>query len=94
MGECEKEVFERLTAVESSLKSLHKRVDHIEELVENVQRLTVEMQHMREDLNTIGEKVEQIEQKPAKRWDGLITSVISALSGGILGMLLSKFIGG
>ena len=90
----EKEVFERLTALESSLKSLHKRVDHIEELVESVQRMTVEMQHMREDLNTIGEKVESIEQKPAKRWDSIVAALLSAFVGGIGGMLLTQLIGG
>lgn len=94
MDNCEKEVFERITAVESSLKSLHKRVDHIEELVESVQRMTVEIQHLREDLNSYAGKVEAIEEKPAKRWDSIVAAAISALTGGILGMILTKLIGG
>ena len=89
-----KEVYERLTALESSQKSLHKRVDHIEELVESVQKMTVELQHMREDINRLGEKVEDIEQKPAKRWDNVIVGIISALTGGAATMLLTKLLGG
>ena len=89
-----KEVYERLTALESSQKSLHKRVDHIEELVESVQKMTVELQHMREDINRLGDKVEEIEQKPAKRWDTVIVGIISALAGGGGTMLLSKLLGG
>lgn len=89
-----KEVYERLTALESSQKSLHKRVDHIEELVESVQRMTVEIQHMREDLNRLGQQVNEIEQKPAKRWESVIAAVIGAFAGGGVTMLLTKFIGG
>lgn len=89
-----KEIYERLTAVESSAKSLHKRVDHIEELVESVQKMTVELQHMREDINRLSEKVDDIEQKPAKRWDTVIVGILGALSGGAASMLFTKIIGG
>lgn len=90
----EKEMFERITAVESSLKSLHKRVDHIEELVESVQKMTVELQHMREDINKVAEKVDEIEKKPAKNWATVVTGLISALVGGFSGLMIEKIIGG
>lgn len=89
----EKEMFERITAVESSLKSLHKRVDHIEELVESVQKMTVELQHMREDINKVSEKVDELEKKPGKRWDGVVTAVISALGGGLAGYFINMLVG-
>lgn len=89
-----KEIYERLTALESSQKSLHKRVDHIEELVESVQRMTVEIQHMREDINKLGTQVSDIEQKPAKRWDTVVIGILGALSGGAASMLLTRLIGG
>jgi regulator of replication initiation timing len=90
----EKEIFERLTALESSYKSLHKRLDHIEQLVESVQKMTVEMQHMREDLNEITENIENIKSKPAKLWETLITAALSACSGGIVTFIATKIIGG
>ena len=90
----EKEMFERITAVESSLKSLHKRVDHIEELVESVQKMTVELQHMRADINKNSEKLDEIEKRPAKLWGTIITAVLSALGGGFAGFLIEKIIGG
>ena len=89
-----KEVYERLTALESSAKSLHKRVDHIEELVESVQAMTVELQHMREDINRLGDKVEEMEKKPAKRWESVVAAIIGAFAGGSATMILTKFIGG
>ena len=94
MDENDVMVRERLTAVESSCKSLHKRVDHIEELVESVQRIAIEVQHMREDLNSVSRTVDELEAKPAKRWDLLITALISAAVSGGFSIWLSHFIGG
>ena len=94
MDDVTKEIFERITAVESSYKSLHKRVDHIEELVESVQKMTVEIQHMREDLNKISEKVETLEEKPVKRWEALVSALIGAFAGGAGTLIVTKLIGG
>lgn len=94
METTEKEIFERLTALESSYKSLHKRLDHIEDLVQSVQKMTVEMQHMREDLNEIAENIETIEKRPVKMWDTIITAVLSALGGGIFTFIATKIVGG
>lgn len=89
-----KEVYERLTALESSYKSLHKRVDHIEELVESVREMTIEIQHMREELNRLSNKVDDIEQKPGKMWNTIIIAILGALGGGIGTFIVTKFIGG
>ena len=90
----EKEVWIKLTALESSYKSAHKRLDHIEGIVESIQAIVLEVKHMREDLNSVTNKVTEIEEKPAKRWDLIITGVISALTSGIVGIIVGQFIGG
>jgi len=92
METSEKEIFERLTAVEQSLKSLHKRQDRSDELVKSVYEMTVEMKNMREDLNNVAEKVEEIEQKPAKRWESIIAAVIGAVGGSIGTAIITFFI--
>lgn len=91
MESSEKEIFERLTAVEQSLKSLHKRQDHSDELIKSIYEMSIEIKNMREDINGVTEKVEQIEQKPAKRWESVIAAVIGAFAGG-LGTALISFI--
>ena len=83
MESSEKEIFERLTAVEQSLKSLHKRQDHSDELIKSIYEMSIEIKNMREDLNGITEKVEQIEQKPAKRWEAIIAAIIGAVGGSV-----------
>ena len=87
-------IRERLTALESSCGTLQKRVDHVELLVESVQKMTVEMQHMREDLNRMAAELTDMENKPAKRWETIVSALLGALAGGLGTMLLSVISGG
>lgn len=90
----EKEMFERITAVESSVKSLHKRVDRHEKLIEGINELATEIRYLREDTNEVKDKVSELESKPQKRWDAVIAAVISAIVGGAGTFILTKLIGG
>jgi SMC interacting uncharacterized protein involved in chromosome segregation len=94
MDENDVKVRERLTAVESSVKSLHKRVDKQEDLIDNIRSMVIEMKNMREDINRIDGKVTEIENKPRKWWDAVISAIIGAVAGGIGTFILTKFIGG
>ncbi len=90
----EKEIFERLTAVEQSLKSLHKRQDHSDQLVESIVKMAAEIEHMRKDINDVAEKVDDLEAKPAKRWESIIAAVIGAVGGSVGTAIITKIIGG
>nr|DAH37281.1 MAG TPA: Hemolysin [Caudoviricetes sp.]DAZ34685.1 MAG TPA: hemolysin [Caudoviricetes sp.] len=89
-----REYEHRISAVEQSIKSAHHRINDIEKLVESVHTIANEIKHMREDLNDVKERVDIIEEKPAKRWDLVVTTVVTALVSGLFGMLLSNLIGG
>lgn len=84
----------RISTAEQSIKSAHKRITDIEKLVESVHTIANEIKHMREDLNDVKERVDIIEEKPGKRWDLVVTTVVTALVSGLFGMLLSNLIGG
>ena len=88
MDNFEKEIVERITAVEQSVKSLHKRQDHSDQLVESVAKMASKMEHMSKELD----KVNDLESKPAKRWESVIAAIIGAVSGSIgtalIGMLI------
>ena len=94
MDENDVQVRERLTALESSYKSLHKRVDKQEELIENIQNIVTEVKYIREDLNSISTKVDDIEQKPAKRWDLVLTGLISTVVTAIAMAIINGFMAG
>lgn len=94
MDENDVQVRERLTALESSYKSLNKRVDKQEELIENIQNIVTEVKYIREDLNSISTKVDDIEQKPAKRWDLVLTVLISTIVTAIAMAVTNGFLAG
>ena len=79
----QKEMWERLTAVEQSTKSAHHRLDSLDKLTESVH--ITETKAMREDVNDITERVDEIEKKPNKRYETVVTAVITALVGGLIG---------
>ena len=89
-----KEVWERLTALEQSSKSAHNRIDNMERLTESVYTLATETKLMREEMNDLKDRVTSIEEKPSKRWDLVVTTIITAVVSGGIGMFISTIIGG
>lgn len=91
-----KEIWERLTAGESSIKSAHHRIDNLEKIADSVHKLAMstnniaaETKALREDYEKADERIEKLEEKPIKRIDTFITAILTALGGGIVGYLLS-----
>lgn len=90
-----KEIWERLTAGEASIKSAHKRIDSLEKLADSVHQLAsstnqlaIETKALREDYENADERLEELEHKPLKKLDVIINSGLTALGGGIVGYLL------
>lgn len=81
----DKELWERLTVVEQSTKSAHHRLDSLDKLTESVHILAVETKAMREDVSDITSRVDEIEKKPNKRYETVVTAIITALVGGLIG---------
>lgn len=91
-----KDIWERLTAGESSIKSAHHRIDNLERIADSVNSLAIstnniatETKALREDFKKADERIEKLEEKPIKRYDTFITSVITAVCGGVVGYVLS-----
>ena len=68
-----KEIWERLTKGEASIKSAHHRIDSLEKLADSVNNLALstsqiatETKALREDYAKADERIEDLEKKPAK----------------------------
>ena len=90
-----KEIWERLTAGESSIKSAHKRIDSLEEMSKSIQDLAIatskiaaETKALREDYVKADERIEELEQKPIKRYETFIYAICSGLAGYLLSLIL------
>ena len=75
---------------QQSMKSAHRRLDKLENDIGEIRELTIAVKEIametkanREDVNKMNERLETIEQKPAKHWDKIISTIIGTVVGAI-----------
>lgn len=88
----EKEIWERLTAVEQSNKSAHHRIDSIEKLTQSVSDMVVEVKHMREDLNKMHDELDEVKNRPSKFVDKFMYAAIGAVASGLVSIILNAVV--
>ncbi|MGM9881555.1 MAG: hypothetical protein ACI31S_01785 [Bacilli bacterium] len=93
----EREDLEKLVEVEQRSKSNTKRIDNLENKVEDIHNLTLsvreiatEMKMMREDMNKIDKRVLAIEDKPSKKMDLIWGYIVSAIVSGLIVFIFMK----
>ena len=92
MDENEAAIRERLTAVESSVKSAHHRIDNIEELTQSVKTLAVETKYLKEDISDVKEKIDVIAGRPSQILTVIITALITATISGFVGFAITNLL--
>ena len=75
----------RIGVVEESVKEFNK-------LAMQIERIAVSIQQMTEELSKQGARLEQIESKPAKRWDALIGGIIGAVAAAVGAAIMAGII--
>ena len=84
-----------LARQEEQIKGLARRMDNLEKLTESVntlaksvERLTVQQAQTDTQVETLSGAVDELKEKPAKRWDTVIAAIISALIGAGITLLI------
>lgn len=90
---------QRISAVEASARSAHKRLDELISLNTSVNNLAISTATMAEQLKTLtessekmDEKLSALELKPGKRWEAIAMQIIQLLVAGVIGFLLSQLL--
>lgn len=86
----EVEIAERLAALEQDKKAANHRLENLEKLTESVYSLAQSVKSMQEDLKNTMARVAKIEERPVKRWESVVTAIITAIIGGIVGYFLKR----
>ena len=88
---------ERIIRLEEDNKNIFKRLDILENKVEDIfentisiKEMTIEIKQMREDIKKYENRIELLESKPQKRWDNMVNQIISLIVAGVVGFILSK----
>ena len=74
------------------LQSLETNYAIVNQLSIHMERLASNMESMAKELARQGTKLNDLEMKPAKRWDLVITSIITGIVGALLGMMLKGWV--
>lgn len=75
----------RISALEQGLKEVNK-------ITASIERLTANIETMTDEIKKQGIRLDEIEKKPAKRWDVVITGALSAIVGALMAAMMSGLI--
>jgi predicted nucleic acid-binding Zn-ribbon protein len=96
-GTMDLEHEKRLTETEQRTKSNTKRLDKVEkwqadfgDLISTVKVLADREARVEKDVGEIKEAVQEIKEKPSKRWDGLVEKIIFTVVGAVVAYVLVK----
>lgn len=104
MTEIEKLIFETNQLSKKNaedIKEIKQKQKEQTELITSIKILTNEVKHMREDVSSLKEthekdkssladRLQEIEAKPAKRWDSMIDKIIMLVVGALVGYVLKN----
>ena len=73
----------RMSDVEAQTKAINN-------LAMSVEKLALSVQYMNDEQKNSVKRLEELESRPTKRWETVITAVITTVIGAVLGYLLSR----
>lgn len=92
-----KDLSERLAAAEEQHKTLFNRIERQEKMLDTVHKLALSVNELANKLGSMQEKVtglcrdvEEIKEKPGKKWDGLMEKIVLTAAGALVMYLLAK----
>jgi len=95
----QEEMAVHLAEVEARSKSNSHRIDQLEKNTEALNKLATAVEvmatkqdTMAETLDRLDAKVETIEQKPAKRWDGMVEKFVAGLVGALATLIFAGIV--
>lgn len=81
------EEWERQTDIK--ITKIEETLQNINSLTQSIYELTNEVKLMRENVNSIDDRVKEIELQPAKRYNTIIEKVILVVVSGVVGFFLN-----
>ena len=102
----ETQIAVALTEARKDIGSLKHRVEDLEELTHSINELAVSVKELatqvsnnnsrmdsyERSLNSLGERIGELEKNPAKKWENLSSVIVTALVSGVIGFILSNIL--
>ena len=84
------EVAVKLTKHHEEIGSLKHRVDELEEKNNVIQDIALSVRELAVNMKSVKEDVKDLKARPAKRWDTIITAIITAVVSGLIGIAIAQ----
>lgn len=84
------ETTDRSYRNEGRIKKLESEFTALHQLATSVAVMAEQMKNMTASVAALTDKVDELEEKPGKRWDSLIDKIIWAVAGAVLAFILSQ----
>ena len=84
------ETTDRSLRNEGRIKKLEGESEVLHQLATSVAVMAEQMKNMNASVSTLAEEVEEMKEKPAKRWDGLVDKIVWAVAAALIGFVLAR----
>ena len=84
------ETTDRSLRNEGRVKKLEDENGVLHQLATSVAVMAEQMKNMNNSVSTLTSEVEELKEKPGKRWEGLVDKIIWAVAAALLGFVLAK----
>lgn len=91
-NEFAKRIDEENTRQNHRIQSLEDNFEVVQELVVSTRELALSMQTMAKELEKQGNCLRELEFKPVKRWELVVTSLITGIIGAFVGIIIKGWL--
>lgn len=84
------ETTDRSLRNEGRIKKLEEKTETLNKLATSVELIALQMKTLNANFNNLASDVEDLKEKPAKRWDSLVNNIIWGVAGSLLALVLSR----
>lgn len=74
------------------ISDLEEHFKIVTNLVVSTEKLALSMESMAKELARQGAKLNDLEMKPAKRWDLIVTTIITGIAGAVVGIVVGGWL--
>ena len=84
------ETTDRSLRNEGRIKKLENENNVLHQLATSVAVMAEQLKSMNQSVTALTSEVEEMKEKPGKRWEGLVDKIIWAVAAALLGFVLAK----
>ena len=95
----ENRIIEELAVHDTKIKSMERRLTTCEEttkslnaLTQSIAKMDVTLENTNATVKELKDDVHELKEKPTKRWDAVIASIISAIASGLIGFAIAALL--